>query len=123
VRLELPVIKVSFRVFYFPPLCGLGPTVHMSNNAVSINVTEKEPPKPPSDEDEPKPPIQEPTDRRATSQRTPIKESLKRFASGHLVNSIPWQRSKESAHAITVGSAKTIQISRGDMMAAEPRGV
>ena len=32
-----------------------------------------------------------------------------------------WQRWKQSAHAITVGSAKTIQISSGDMMAVELR--
>jgi hypothetical protein len=30
-----------------------------------------------------------------------------------------WQNLKQSAHAITVGSAKTIQINRGGMMAVE----
>jgi hypothetical protein len=44
------------------------PTVRMSNNAVSVNVTE-EPPKPPPDEDEPNPPIKEPP-----TEEPPVKE-------------------------------------------------
>jgi hypothetical protein len=67
VRLRLPIIEVS--VFYFPPVCGLGPTVHTSNNAVSINVTEKEPPELPPDEDEPNPPIKDPP-----TEQPPVKE-------------------------------------------------
>jgi hypothetical protein len=32
-----------------------------------------------------------------------------------------WQRLKQIVHAIAVGSVKTIQISRGDMVTVEPR--
>lgn len=43
--------------------------VDTSNNAVFVNVTEKEPPEPPLDEDESKPPIEEPL-----TEEPPVKE-------------------------------------------------
>jgi hypothetical protein len=79
------------------------PAVRTSNNAVSVKVTE-EPTKPPPDEDESNPPIKEPPTEEPPVQEPPTKESLKRF--------VP---------VTTVGSAKTIQINRGDMMAVELR--
>ena len=59
----------SYWVSYFPPVFALGPIEHTSDNAVSVNVFEEEPPKPPPNEDEPKPPIKEPP-----IEEPPVKE-------------------------------------------------